>query len=208
MPRSRCAAVLHRRQACHDLPSCVQGSVREIAAMKGAQGCSGHRTGTCAYRAAGQLVSDRAVPARQGDQIAAAINEHQPGGPGKTAPDKTFRNGRERPRVEHTSPFRPRNATRTAQDGDSQLSPACHPVKARSADLSSPARFAAPGTLTAATVANTPASVAGGTLVLQGPTSGPKSATPAAALPLDQSGAEDSHSVDDAGQPRRGQSWA
>jgi hypothetical protein len=59
------------------------GSVREVAAIKGAQGCSGHRTGTCAYRAAGQLASDRAVPARQGDQIAAAINGHQPGGPGK-----------------------------------------------------------------------------------------------------------------------------
>jgi hypothetical protein len=47
--------------------------------------CNGARfdfaLGAGAERTAGQLVSDRAVPARQGDQIAAAINGHQPGGP-------------------------------------------------------------------------------------------------------------------------------
>ena len=50
------------------------------------EGCPrsyGHRTGICANCAAGQLASDRAVPARQGDQIAAAINGHPPGGTGK-----------------------------------------------------------------------------------------------------------------------------
>ena len=44
-----------------------------------------HRTGICADCAADQLVSERAVPARQGDQIAAAISGHQPGGPANGA---------------------------------------------------------------------------------------------------------------------------
>jgi hypothetical protein len=61
------------------------GLVRVTAAMKGAQGCNGHRTGTCAGCAAGQLDSDCAVPARQGDQIAAAISGHQSGGPANGA---------------------------------------------------------------------------------------------------------------------------
>ena len=98
--------------------------MRVTAAIKGAQGCNGHRTGPGAKRAAGQLASDRADPARQGDQIAAAISGQQPGGPGNTAPDKiVIRNGPDRPRFEHTSPFRPPNRTRTAQYGDRQVSP-------------------------------------------------------------------------------------
>jgi len=94
------------------------GSVRVTAAMKGAQGCDGHQVGACADCAAGQLVSDRAVPARQGDQIAAAISGHQPSGPGKRRQIKTFRNGRDGPCAENTSPAQPPNLTRTVQTSE------------------------------------------------------------------------------------------
>jgi hypothetical protein len=56
---------------------------------------------------------DRAVPARQGDQIAAAIYGHQPGGLGKRRQIKIYRNGRDRPRFEDTSPAHPPNLTGT-----------------------------------------------------------------------------------------------
>jgi hypothetical protein len=56
-----------------------------IAAMKGAHNWNEHQASPCAIRAAGQLVSDGAVPARQGDQIAAALTGHQPGGPANGA---------------------------------------------------------------------------------------------------------------------------
>jgi hypothetical protein len=85
VPRNRCAAVLHRRQACHDLPSCVQAWVRVTAAMKVPRDVADTGPGPCADCAAGQLASDRAVPARQGDQIAAALSGHSPGGPANGA---------------------------------------------------------------------------------------------------------------------------
>lgn len=76
------------------------GLMRVTAAMKGAQGYSGHRTGTGTKRAAGQFVSDRAVPARQGDQIATAINGHQPGGPANGAGEILRPSGHDRPHAE------------------------------------------------------------------------------------------------------------
>jgi hypothetical protein len=55
------------------------------AAMKGAQGFDGHRAGPCANHAAGQLASEGTAPARQGDQIAAALMGISPAAPASGA---------------------------------------------------------------------------------------------------------------------------
>ena len=66
------------------LHACRLGSV--TAAIRVPKDAADTGTGTGANSALdGQLVSDRAVPAGQGDQIAAAISGHQPGGPANGA---------------------------------------------------------------------------------------------------------------------------
>jgi hypothetical protein len=64
------------------------GLVRVTAAMNGAQDATDTGTGTCARPRRRSACFERAAPARQGNQIAAAINGHQPGSLGNTAPDK------------------------------------------------------------------------------------------------------------------------
>jgi hypothetical protein len=100
------------------------GFVRVIAAMKGAQDATDTEPAPAQNRAAGQLALDRAVPARQGDQIAAAISGHQPGGSGKR---RQMRSSSGMAQIGHVLSI-PRHFGRETgharpRDGDSQSSP-------------------------------------------------------------------------------------
>src|SRR5712664_149629 len=66
------------RTATVTATSATNGCQRRSATAQDARD-TGPAPGACC--AAGQIASERAVPAHQEDQIAAAINGHQPGGP-------------------------------------------------------------------------------------------------------------------------------
>ena len=81
-PCARRGRVLHRQRTRLDLPSGVE-ACRRRSSDGGCPRCDGHRTGDCACCAAGQLASERAVPARREIRLPPPTVGHQPGGQAK-----------------------------------------------------------------------------------------------------------------------------